>query len=206
MNIKQVCQYLKSAELPGISAHKEMSFTNRNFEKPSNAIPSAVCILLYENNQQIFFPLIKRTANSLHHKGQIALPGGRLDPDEDIEHCAVRECEEEIGISRNTIIPIRRLTELYIPVSNHIVYPIICYTTQTPTFHFNPDEVEKILFCSIIELIRFKKQLTKVRLVDNLNIDAPAFIYQNEIIWGATALILNEFKQILIQNSFFDNF
>ncbi len=198
-------QYLKNSELPGISAHKEMSFTNRNFDKPSNAIPSAVCILLYENNQQIFFPLIKRTSTSLHHKGQMALPGGRLDPDETIEQCTIRECEEEIGVPKNNIIPIRRLTELYIPVSNHLVYPIICYTSHSPTFQYNPDEVERILICSVENLIHFDKQLVKVRLKDNFIIDAPAFSFQQEIIWGATALILNEFKHLLMKHLPFNN-
>ncbi len=198
-------QYLKNSELPGISAHKEMSFTNRNFDKPSNAIPSAVCLLLYENNQQVFFPLIKRTNTSLHHKGQMALPGGRLDPDESIEQGAIRECEEEIGVPKKDIVPIRRLTELYIPVSNHLVYPIVCYTPYPPTFQYNPDEVERILICSVENLLHFEKQLTKVRLKDNFTIDAPAFNFQQEIIWGATALILNEFKHLLIKYPQFNN-
>ncbi len=197
MYIKSLIKYLKDSKLPGIIAHKEMSFTNRNFEKPQNAIPSAVSILLFKRNSQIYFPLIKRTEKNTHHKKQIALPGGRLDLNESIDTCAIREIYEELGIDKQYIKAIKHLTELYIPVSNHLVFPVICHSEILPKFILNEHEVEKIILCDIETLLNFEKQISKVKLTDNLIIEVPSFIYQDEIIWGATALILNEFRHIL---------
>lgn len=199
MNIHNLISEIQKAGLKGITAHKEMSFIDRNFHKPPDAIPSAVSILLFEKEQQIFFPLIKRTSQSKHHKYQIALPGGKLDECESIELCAIREMEEEIGVDRQYITIIRQLTEVYIPVSNHLVYPFVCYSSVLPVLRYNHNEVEKIILCNIEEFVHLEKQYTKVKLVDNVIIEAPSFIYNNEVIWGATALILNEFKYILKQ-------
>ncbi|MCX7728385.1 MAG: CoA pyrophosphatase [Bacteroidia bacterium] len=190
---------LSAVELPGIVAHKEMSFTNRNFDKPRDAIPSAVAIVLLEHQNHICFPLIKRHMNLKHHKGQIALPGGRLNENENIFECAIRETEEEIGLSLHQIQVIRPLTNLYIPVSNHIVFPVLCYSSEKVIPVYQSEEVEKTILCSIDELLRFEKQIKKVKITESLWIDAPAFVYKDEIIWGATALILNEFRHLLLK-------
>ncbi len=197
MSIQELLDHIRLATLPGIIAHQEMSFTNRNFQKPKNAIKSAVSVLLYKKDHQIYFPLIKRPGHIRHHKNQIALPGGRVDNDESIEMCAIRETEEEMGILHTQIIPVRQLTDLYIPVSNHIVFPVLCYTDVEPKFVLNTKEVEKIIICSMGDLLSFEKQISRVKIKDETIIEVPSFIYHQEIIWGATALILNELKYIL---------
>lgn len=202
MNFEHLLKRLKNTPLAGITAHKEMSFTNRNFEKPVNAMNSAVCIILFPMENTLYFPLIKRPENLKHHKGQIALPGGKINDHETIIECAFRESEEEIGIKKENLHYIKTLTDLYIPVSNHLVYPVLSYSSETPVFSANSNEVEKIILCNIEDLINFKKQIVKVKLINELQIEAPAFIYKNEIIWGATALILNEFKYLLCSASF----
>ncbi|GAB4206591.1 MAG: CoA pyrophosphatase [Bacteroidia bacterium] len=198
MNTSNFLNQIRDARLPGISAHKEMSFTNRNFDKPPNAVQSAVAILTFEQNNQLFFPLIKRPLHIKHHKGQIALPGGKLNENESIFDCVKRETEEEIAVPKQHIIIVKQLTELYIPVSNHLVFPIVCYSEQPPALSHTSDEVDKMIWCSIQDLLQFEKQTAKVKITDELWIDAPAFIYKNEIIWGATALILNEFKHLIL--------
>ncbi|MEW6773336.1 MAG: CoA pyrophosphatase [Bacteroidota bacterium] len=198
MRFYYLLNHLKNISLPGIDAHKEMSFTNRNFDKPDNAIKSAVCIFLFENNNHLFFPLIKRPTHLLHHKGQIALPGGRMQLNENIIDCALRETQEELGINTSNTEYIKTLTELYIPVSNHLVYPIIVFSSDNFSPHPDANEVDKILLCSIEDVLSFEKSISKVRITDNVIIESPAFIFQTEIIWGATALILNEFRHLLL--------
>lgn len=201
MKFYYLLNHLKNISLPGMSAHKEMSFTNRNFDKPANAIKSAVCIYLFENNHQLYFPLIKRPSHLHHHKGQIALPGGRMQLNENIIDCALRETQEELGINTNNIEYIKTLTELYIPVSNHLVYPVVVFSSDTFSPKPSADEVDKILICSINDILSFEKTFAKVYLKENAMIEAPAFIFQNEVIWGATALILNEFRHLLLSVS-----
>lgn len=196
-SLKNLITEIKEKPLPGKTAQMEMSFTNRNFEPSEHAVKSAVAIVLFENEKGIHFPLIKRSYAGKYHKGQIALPGGKLNNNEKIEECAARECEEEIGILKKQINPIKYLSSLYIPISNYIVYPVLYYTQDTPIMHYNTTEVEKIMICNINDLLNLKKTICKVPLKEQMMIDVPAFMFQNEIIWGATALILNEFKVLL---------
>lgn len=199
MQLEPLISHIRSVCLPGIVAHKEMSFTNRNFEKNPDAIKGAVAIVLFEHHQQIFFPLIKRTNLIRHHKGQIALPGGKIDEGENIMQCAIREANEEIGIPTQNIHFIRQLTELYIPVSNYLVYPVVCVCYGQIEFLSNPTEVEKVILCSVNDLIKFERQVFRVKINEATSINAPGFIYQEEVIWGATALILNELRHIILQ-------
>lgn len=203
MNNINIINKIQIAELPGIIAHKEMSFTNRNFDKPDDAIKSAVMILLFEQNNELYFPLIKRPEYLKHHKGQMALPGGKLNANEDIYQCAIREGYEELGIIKENVSIIKQLTELYIPVSKHLVFPLICFYNHTSVSFQTNDEVEKIIVCSMQDLLHFQKQTAKVKITDERMMEAPAFIYKEEVIWGATALILNEFREMLLKLSVF---
>jgi len=60
-------------------------------------------------------------------------------------------------------------------------------------------EVDKIITCGINDLLHFTKQYSKVKLTADITINAPSFVFKDEVIWGATALILNEFKEILMR-------
>jgi 8-oxo-dGTP pyrophosphatase MutT (NUDIX family) len=187
--------------LPGIRAHKKMAPPERihsNYTpEPANAPESAVLILLYEDEQGLHIPLIKRSSNGGVHSGQIGLPGGKAEPaDPDHIYTALRETEEEIGVKLSKQDVLGELSPLYIPVSNFIVRPVIAYFPQKPKFNINPAEVDEIHSISLDGFLKTEVTIKKLRL-GNRSMDIPFFCIGKTEIWGATAMIISELKEIL---------
>ena len=111
---------------------------------------------------------------------------------------ALRETEEEIGILSQNQILLGTLTELYIPPSNFWVYPFIHLAQEPFLIKANPAEVHSIIHLPIHHLLDHKTQSTFEYLSPNgFKIKYPCFKYQEKIIWGATAMILQELKDLL---------
>jgi 8-oxo-dGTP pyrophosphatase MutT (NUDIX family) len=174
-----------------------MDLSGMNME---NAIKSSVLILLYPgagNGIPAFVVRLRPTYDGVH-SGQISLPGGRYENhDEDLLQTALRETDEEIGVDKEKVTVIGKLTELYIPPSNYIVQPFIGYTTSRPVFSPQPEEVEQIIEIPLHDLLDERNRMEKEFDVRGIRFKAPAFVIGGNIIWGATAMILSEFKEIL---------
>jgi 8-oxo-dGTP pyrophosphatase MutT (NUDIX family) len=187
--------------LPNNVAHQEMAHANRvfpNINEVSSYKPSAVIILLYPNiKNEPCVLLIERSTYNGHHSGQIALPGGKKETiDLDLQATALREFFEETGsnISPNFI---GKLSDIYIPVSNFMVQPYLAYATTKPNFEINVAEVNKVIEWLIHDLLNQKINQATTLLVNNTNIITPYFLVEDKILWGATAMILNELKHII---------
>lgn len=171
-----------------------------DFKNLSGHKKSAVCLLFYEKNNAPHFLLIKRPDTHRYHAGQIALPGGSCDPGESYEQTALRELEEETGIKIFPETILGRLTPLYIPVSNFYIQPIIAYTTADFEFiktHETEQCLEYALRDFLNETIAGK---IEVEATNKLKFKTPYFDVQGFVLWGATAMILSEMKELLIQN------
>ena len=159
---------------------------------------AGVLFLLYQQNEKIVTVFIKRTEYKGAHSGQISLPGGKFEPgDKDILFTALRETQEEIGIDKTNIDVIGKLTPLDIPVSGFKVFPFVGFTGQVPEFEPDPTEVEYIIYVSISDLIDpliIKKKMMNINGLDML---VPYFDLSGNHIWGATAMMLAEFVEIL---------
>jgi 8-oxo-dGTP pyrophosphatase MutT (NUDIX family) len=189
--------------LPGIEAQKRMLPVMEQadrFDKQAidKARPGAVLIVLYPKGNSIYFPLIRRPVYSGAHSGQIALPGGKVDKeDKDFEATALREAEEEIAVNKNDIKVLGHLTELFVPVSNFNIFPFIGYINEAPELKAEPREVAEIIEADILQFfnpVNYKQEEIKVR---SQQFKAPYFDYQGHMIWGATAMILSEFYEII---------
>ena len=130
-----------SNELPGESAHRLMIPTIRDdrLNMPINKrqpTKSAVLIVFYqEENGAVKFPLIQRPTYNGAHSAQVSFPGGKSEKsDIDLQHTALREANEEVGIDPEKIEVIGKLSDLFIWVSNFIVTPIVGFTDQKPNF------------------------------------------------------------------------
>jgi 8-oxo-dGTP pyrophosphatase MutT (NUDIX family) len=188
-------------ELPGKESHfKAIPESRRmpdiNF-RPDLAKKSAVLLLLYPENESWHIPFIRRTGNGTIHSGQIAFPGGKFeDGDADFIETAKREAWEEIGIKREDVEVINVLSSLYIPVSNFVVYPVVGFVNYKPEFTMFKEEVADILPVDLKTLINNEIQI-KTLQIGNIEINAPLYAYQGFDVWGATAMILTEFIDVL---------
>lgn len=134
------------------------------------------------------------------HSGQISFPGGKMETeDASFEACAFREANEEVGLEIEGVEIVGRLSPLYIPVSLFQVYPIVAWTNSARTFVRDPSEVARIIKFPIEEILGPDKILTSDYQVrpDLILPDVKHFSIQNNFVWGATAMILNELKMVL---------
>jgi 8-oxo-dGTP pyrophosphatase MutT (NUDIX family) len=190
--------------LPGEEAQFEMAHVKRekvlaNSLDSQNYRPSAVLILLYPNEQQqTSVLLIERMTYDGHHSGQIALPGGKVEPDDiDLQATALREFFEETGADETPTI-IGKLTPVFIPVSKFMVQPFVSYVEQKPNFSASAYEVNELIEWEITHLLNpdIIKETT-IEPTHGYKLKTPYFDVQGKVLWGATAMMLNELKWVL---------
>ena len=190
-------------ELPGWKSQRKMAvmpinaMTRLAFYPPSNAKLAAVAIILFQEDKKLKFFLTRRTSNVDHHKGEISLPGGAQDKGESFKDTSLRESEEEIGINISLEL-IGKLTPLYAPVSGFLIHPYVWYSKDKPSTTINENEVESIHDIDLDELQDDTTLSTKSIKVKGLSVDVPSFHFDSCISWGATAMILSEFKDTLV--------
>lgn len=152
---------------------------------------SSVLLLLFVENDELMSCLIKRTDQMTHHAGQVALPGGRIEAGETALETALRETWEEIGVAPDQIEILGTLSDFYVEVSRFQIHPFVGWLRQKPKFIINGGEVEKML---LFPLKNFKNNFEEVELETwTGKAKVPCIRFEDEIIWGATAMILSEF-------------
>ena len=189
-------------ELPGAKAHLEAApfrKTASNKGELAGARESAVLILFYQNNRETYIALIQRPKYDGAHSGQIALPGGKVEAsDRDIVHTALREANEEVGVEMEDVQIIGQLSEIYIPVSNFKVAPVVGFVDYYPNFIIDEREVEELIELKLSDLTSVKKlSETKISFSNNRILKTPCFMFNDKIVWGATAIMLNELRWVL---------
>lgn len=207
--IQQLEKELKKP-LPGEQIQLRMSAISRiremmDFSHQSDAIRSSVLILLFPagKNGDVSLVLILRPRYDGVHSGQIALPGGRFESsDGELLNTALREAREEIGIDPGKVRIIGQLTELYIPPSNYLVAPFVGFIPDEPLFKPDLQEVEEIIVIRLRDLIEERSLKIKEFMVSSgLKVTAPCYDVDGHLIWGATAMILSEFREIVKRGS-----
>lgn len=185
--------------LPGEDAQFRMATAFRYHRSPAppTAVKAGVLALLYPKNRSWYIVFIERTSRYAQdrHRGQISFPGGRFEEtDPSLEYTALREAEEEIGIDPAQVEVLGKLTNLYIPVSNFLVYPYVAYTETAPSFVPDPVEVAAILEVPF-EHFRSEQNIRKMDMTVRENIrlkDVPYFDIDGKVLWGATAMMMSE--------------
>lgn len=192
-----------SRPLPGSAAHTSMfPLTAGGIRfKYITTMPQregSVLILLYEDEGGLYFPLIKRPAYPGVHGGQVSLPGGKAEPGETPVETALREGEEEIGIVSHKVKVIGQMTGFNVAVSSIFITPVVGIYTERPEFRPDPREVERVLVFSVSKLQKQEEVLSReVRSNGSTPLIAPHFEIDEEIVWGATAMVMNEFRMVL---------
>lgn len=203
LNIKSK---IANSELPGIDSQfkmapairkklgKEFDIAKRN---PRRA---AVMALLYPNNKgELKMIFILRKTYEGVHSNQVGFPGGKIEKsDTDLLDAALRETKEEIGIDRSQIEVIKELTDVYIPPSNFLVKPFLGVVSTPFEYVIDDYEVEQIIEISMKDILNdeFKgEQSLTTSYAKGLLV--PIFKFDDTVIWGATAMMLSEIKDLL---------
>ncbi len=196
----QNLKYKLSLPLPGREAQFLMAPSFRkSMTKYTVAAKAAVLLLLYPKNDEWSIVFIKRSDYLGIHSGQISFPGGKFDiPDTNMEDTALRETEEEIGVTATELTIIGKLTKLYIPVSEFEVYPVVGFTNTRPVFKIDPYEVQYLIEAKVKNLLNLSIRMERSYSDNYVTGIIPYFNIDSHEIWGATAMILNEFLTLIV--------
>ena len=195
---------IKNTQLPGIEAQFKLAPKMRlaynakriQANKPKTA---AVLALFYPNQKNnVSILLTKRAIYNGTHSGQISFPGGKVEiSDLNLKETALRETFEEVGVLKKEINVIREITEVYIPPSNFSVTPFVGILNYKPVFKVN-SEVAKIIEIPFSDLLD-DTNLASISITNSYmkETSVPCFNFDGSIIWGATAMMLSEIKELL---------
>lgn len=204
LSLKTITALLKkqlAVSLPGAKAQELMAPSFRNDYKADKNLlrQSGVLLLLYQKKQTPYFVLMRRSSSLRTHSGQISLPGGSQDKtDTSYYHTAVRETYEELGIAEEDIILLGKLTPLHIPISNFMVHPFVAYADKSLQFVANDAEVDQVLEIPILKLLDEGCVTEDSWEKEGKSYRRPFFAVGEHKVWGATAMILSEFRQLLL--------
>lgn len=156
-------------------------------------------MLLFPRNGELHFLLTKRTEDVEHHKGQISFPGGSQDSDDaDIIVTALRETEEEIGLSRKSIEVLGMFDEYETP-SGFAITTVVGYASHLPTLIPNKDEVAEILEIPVEFFLNGANERVKQMEKFGRMYTVYFYNYGSYEVWGATAGMIRAFLQALKQ-------
>lgn len=198
--VRSRLQRALAGPLPGPAAHRiawpEHLPTRGPIADDDGFRPAAVLLLLFPRTDGVRIPLVERPATMPHHPGQIACPGGRLEPGERAEDAALRELNEELGVPRDAVGILGALSPIWIPVSGFRVQPFVGWADREPTWVPHPREVGRLLFADPAQIALRGPDGTYRREHDDASFEAPAYRVPGGLVWGATALLLAEFGEI----------
>jgi 8-oxo-dGTP pyrophosphatase MutT (NUDIX family) len=196
---------IRKESLTGEDSHVKMAPPERKIKMDeidvANLNPriAAVMMLVYPKNGKANLALIIRNSYKGVHSSQVAFPGGKAEPeDSSFEQTALRETHEEIGIEPEAITVVRSFSNIYIPPSNFMVSPFLGYSLSELVFFPDPAEVAAMVEVPL-EMFLDDQTIVNNRMATSYSesVDVPAFQIDGHVIWGATAMMLSELKDVL---------
>lgn len=201
MTIDKFFNYIQKRlqqELPGKEAHLRMApspldgIRNYRMSPEENATNSSVMILLFPGKTGNIKLVFTHRTESISHGGQISFPGGQSDPEESTVDTALREMEEEIGITRSSVTVTGNLSQLYLHRSNNLITPVVGFHANKPEFTVNPVEVQEVFTESLDTFLRDDKLVRESWPLLDKTYVVPYWKVHDVPLWGATAMMLSE--------------
>jgi 8-oxo-dGTP pyrophosphatase MutT (NUDIX family) len=156
-------------------------------------LPAGVLVPLFERNGELHVVLTQRTDKVKHHKGQISFPGGvKNEQDTTIIETALRETEEEIGLSRNAMNVLGMLNDFQTP-SGFCITPVVAFLLSVPSFSINTAEVSQIFDVPLSFFLDARNERVERHERSGKMMNVYFFRYGQYEIWGATAAMLRSF-------------
>lgn len=164
-----------------------------------NLQPAGVLIPVLQRPGQLSVLLTQRSAELKHHAGQVSFPGGRMeDADKDVVQAALRETHEEVGIPPDAITVIGYLNPMP-TVTGYAVTPVIGVVSGDAPLRLDRTEVEYAFEVPLTFLLDERNQRESEREYQGRTIPSIEFHYESEHIWGATAHMVIELRNIILK-------
>lgn len=189
------------------SAHRHMLPVGRTGQRPPETPGQprigGVLLLLYCHEQAMHLVLTRRRDDLNSHAGQISFPGGKQEANETAVQAALRETEEEIGVSAAEITILGELTSIYIPPSDFEVHPFVGWVNggKRPSFVPEVREVAEIIEVPLPQLLDPHTREIGPIPVRGATYTVPYYNVNGHKVWGATAILLSEFLERVRQTA-----
>lgn len=160
---------------------------------------AAVLMPLYRDNGEYKLLFTKRTNRVEHHKGQISFPGGAFDKeDRSFLETALREANEEIGLSKEDVEILGQLDDTLTIASRFIIHPFVGFIPYPYHFSLNSNEVERVIEVPLKLFFDHESVDKRAHFeFEGVLYQTPVYEYNGDIIWGATARIMENFVDII---------
>jgi 8-oxo-dGTP pyrophosphatase MutT (NUDIX family) len=160
---------------------------------------AAVLIPMFKQDDEYRVLFTKRTNTVEAHKGQISFPGGRVDEgDASLLETALREAYEEIGLHSKDVTILGRMDDTRTVASNYIVHPFAGLIPHPYAFKINREEVDQLISVPL-EIFLDGSSTIPVDYQGNIH-KGLAYAYRGEVIWGATARIMENLVDIVLSS------
>ena len=156
-------------------------------------VEAGVMVILFEKDGEYWLILNRRTRKVEHHKGEICFPGGRKDnKDKDLTETALRETREEMGIAGQniSILGVLNKTET---TTGYLITPTVGLISYPYQYDVQNDEVEDVIEFPLSALFREDCTRYEAKLINDRVVMQPAYQYCGNVVFGATARILENF-------------
>jgi 8-oxo-dGTP pyrophosphatase MutT (NUDIX family) len=189
----------------------ELAYGRHRGPSKRNSRQAAVAVaLFYDPDHGFLLPLTRRPNTLRHHGGQICFPGGRIELGETPVQAALREFEEELGLSPDLLKICGQLPKQYVYASDNEVTPVVCMLRK-PESDWIPDpgEVDEVIHLPLAAILEdadvmtiwqqraVRSAIQPQRELAQVRFQVPAFTFRDQRIWGATAVILDQLAQCL---------
>jgi len=203
-SLARAAERLRSAPPGALEPHSnpkgdhELQFDGP-FRPPAQPPKSAavlVPIVMHDGEAMVL--LTQRAAGLRNHSGQIAFPGGRLDPGETPLEAALREAEEEIGLARRHVRPLGYL-DGYLSASGYHVVPVVGLVSPGFALTLNPHEVAEAFEAPLAFLMDPDNHELHAREWRGRVRQYYAIPFGDRYIWGVSAGILRNLYERLYE-------